>query len=123
MVTIHEFHNKHHYLSFTLYIHGCIFINAMFLTHLDSSCPGYMGHLLTSSAVATASQRRVEGTVRVLCSYCIQDSSCHSSIRVPSWYPGGTPICRLISFICQKITFFMPILHPMTLFFTRVHTQ
>ena len=35
----------------------------------------------------------------------------------------GTPICRLISSACIMTHFFTQILHPMTLFFTTVHTQ
>ena len=48
---------------------------------------GYVDLILHSTAVATTSQSTVEGTMRVLCSYCMGSSLsafCHSSIRVPS---------------------------------------
>ena len=50
----------------------------------------YMSHILHSTAVATASRSTAEGTMRVLCSYCLQSSFsafCYSSVRVPSKYP------------------------------------
>ena len=37
-----------------------------------------------SDPVATASWCTLEGTMRILCSYCMCSSSCHSSIRVSS---------------------------------------
>ena len=48
---------------------------------------GYVGLISRSTAVASASRSTIEGTMRVLCSYCVRSSLsafCHSSIRVPS---------------------------------------
>ena len=45
---------------------------------------GYVGLIWRSTAVATARQSTVESTMRVLCSYWMRSSFCHSSVRVPS---------------------------------------
>ena len=48
---------------------------AVVTMHLDSSWPaGYMGLILHNTAVATASRSTIEGTMRVLCSYCMHCS-------------------------------------------------
>ena len=53
-------------------------------THLDSSrlatLVSYYAVLLWQLQVGST----IEGTTRVLCSYCMCDSSCYSSVRVPS---------------------------------------
>ena len=46
-----------------------------------------------STAVATVSWSTVESTMRVLCSYWMLSSPCHSGIRVPSKYLNCTPTC------------------------------
>ena len=48
---------------------------------------GYLGLILRSTPVAAASHSTVEGTMRVLCSYCMRSSLsafCHSSISILS---------------------------------------
>ena len=55
--------------------------------HIMIPPTGYVGLILRSTAVTSASRSNVEGTMRVLCSYCMCSSFsafCHSSIRVPS---------------------------------------
>ena len=45
---------------------------------------GYVGLIQYHTAVAIAGWSTVEGTMRVLCSYCMRGSSCYSRCRVPS---------------------------------------
>ena len=51
--------------------------------------------------------------------HCLANLQCPSHEMAPQ---GVTPICRSISSACIIALFFTQILHPMTLFFTTVHT-
>ena len=54
----------------------------------------YVGLIKRPTTVATVSRSTIESTMRVLCSYCMCSSFCHSSISIPSWYPQRyTPTC------------------------------
>ena len=59
--------------------------------HPDSFWPAtWVDNILHSTSVATTSCSTVEGTMRVLCNYCMCSSFsafCHRSIWVPSKYP------------------------------------
>ena len=69
--------NIHYTFAVTL---GLLYTSRFLLTR-------YVGLILSSTAVATTSHSTVEGTMKVLCIYCMHSSlsaSCHSSIRVPS---------------------------------------
>ena len=83
-VLLHEKNRKIHYIwkwSFEVEIFFFCRI------HIQIPPTGYIGLILRSTAVATASRSTFEGTMRVLCSYCMCSSfstCCHSSVRVPS---------------------------------------
>ena len=44
---------------------------------------GFVGLILRSTAVASASRSTIEGTMRVLCMCSSLSAFCHSSVRVP----------------------------------------
>ena len=60
------------------------FITGLSLYTFRFLLTGYVGLILCSTAVATASRSTVEDTMRVLLSFWMHSSSCHSSIKVPS---------------------------------------
>ena len=45
---------------------------------------GYIDLMQRSTPVVSTSHSTFDGTMQVLCSYCMHRNSCHSSIRVPS---------------------------------------